>query len=444
MPRPVLLRSLSSRLVIGGALWIAVALGGAGLLLDTLFRDHVTRTFDTRLQVLLETLIAAAEVDEAGVLSVAALPGEPRFAHPYSGWYWQIDGPEGAVARSRSLWDWTLALAPVGAGTATGPEEQTLRLLARDIALPGARSGHRFVVAADTADLAAETRPFRLALALALAVLGLGLAAALLAQVRYGLRPLAAVRAALVEVRGGKAQRLGGDFPREVAPLAAEVDALLDHNRSLVERARQEAGNLAHALKTPLTVLGNAADGEDAELGDAVRTQVEAMRRHVDHHLARARAAGSTGAAAGVVPLDEVLSSLEATLAMLHQDRDVALSVRLNGAPAFRGERHDLEEMLGNLMDNACKWASAKVTVRAGAAGEGRLSVTVDDDGPGLSEPERAAALARGRRLDESAPGDGLGLAIVDDLVALYGGALTLATSPLGGLSARLELPASA
>jgi signal transduction histidine kinase len=211
-----------------------------------------------------------------------------------------------------------------------------------------------------------------------------------------------------------------------------------------VERAREEAGNLAHALKTPLAVLGNAAEGEDGALGDAVRRQIESMRRHVDHHLARARAAGSTGAAAGVVPLDEVLAGLEATLAMLHQERKVALSVRLNGAPAFRGERHDLEEMLGNLMDNACKWASAKVTVRAGAAGEGRLSVTVDDDGPGLSEPERAAALARGRRLDESAPGDGLGLAIVDDLVALYGGALTLATSPLGGLSARLELPASA
>jgi signal transduction histidine kinase len=439
--------SLALRLVVGGALWIALALGVGGVLLHELFRDHVERGFDARLEVLLEALVAVAEIDDEGTLSLGALPGEPRFERPYSGWYWQVRAPGAVEKRSRSLWDTALAVAPAGAGPVVhetrGPAGQTLRALSRDITLPGADRPFSFTVAADVAQLGEETRSFAVALAAALGVLGLGLITALLAQVRYGLRPLGAVRAELAEVRAGRRARLSGRFPAEVAPLAGELNAVLDHNAALVERARRHAGTLAHALKTPLTILANAAAAAEGPLAALAHEQAEAMRADIEHHLARARAAGGAGVIGARTEVAPVLEGLRRTLALLHRERALEVEVEVDGAPAFRGERQDLEEMLGNLMDNGCKWAARRVAVRA-RANEGTLAVSVDDDGPGLAAPRRADALARGRRLDETTPGDGLGLAIVDDLAALYGGTLALDDSPLGGLRATLTLPAAA
>lgn len=438
--------SLTVRLVIGGALWIALALGIAGVFLLALFRDHVERSFESRLEVLLDALIVAAELDEDGALSVAPLSGEPRFERPFSGWYWQILGAGGIDERSRSLWDQGLALAPIGSGRLTrgitGPEAQSLRILERDITLPARTAPLRFAVAADLDSMASEIRPFTATLSIALSLLGLGLIGALALQVRYGLKPLTSVRRALLAVRDGRAERLDGDFPNEVQPLAAELNAMLEHNDALLERARRHAGNLAHALKTPLTVLTNVAADDSGPLAETVRSQAATMRRDVEHHLAHARASSGEriGARSDVAP---VLDGLKRTLDLLHAERKIKLDVAVTDRPYFRGDRQDLEEMLGNLMDNGCKWARSRVQVAA-TAEHGRLHLTIDDDGPGLSEERRAEALKRGRRLDEATPGDGLGLDIVYDLAQLYDGRLELDRSPLGGLRASLALPAAA
>ena len=442
-------KSIALRLLAGGALWIGVALSVGGLGLWALLQDHAERNFDTRLEVMLDALIVAAEIDEAGTLTVAALNGEPRFKVPYSGWYWRIAGAEGIDERSRSLWDATLDLAPPGSPSGTreigGPDDQALRIFERDIALPGGAAPLRFAVAADLASLAAETRPFALTLAIALIVLGLGLIAALALQISYGLKPLSDVQEALAAVRAGRARRLDGDFPIEVRALAAELNALIARNDSLLERARRHAGNLAHALKTPLTILTNASEGaadSDDTLSATVREQTENMRRDVERHLAHARAGGSRqiGARADVVP---VLTGLTRTLDILHSERTVALDLDVDGAPIFRGDGEDLEEMLGNLMDNGCKWAASRVAIRVTEAG-GRLTIVIDDDGPGLATADIGKAKVRGRRLDETTPGDGLGLDIVHDLAELHGGTLTLAPSPMGGLRATLDLPSVA
>lgn len=423
-----------------------MALGFAGVALSTLFREHVEQSFDTRLSVLQDSLIVAAEVTEDGNLTVAPLPGEPRFSRPFSGWYWQIIDGRDIDERSRSLWDQTLSLGPIGSGltvgSATGPEAQSLRILERDITLPGLDRPLRFAVAADLASMSEEIRPFNVTLSVALALLGLGLIAALALQVRYGLKPLTSVRRALAAVRDGRTERLEGSFPNEVGPLTNELNAMLEHNDALLERARRHAGNLAHALKTPLSVLTNAVDSDTEELADTVRSQVATMRRDVEHHLAHARA--SSGERIGTrTQIAAVLDGLKRTLDLLHAERNVELVVDVQGAPYFRGDRQDLEEMLGNLMDNGCKWAESAVHIEARQDGT-KVMFTIDDDGPGLSEERRAEALKRGRRLDEATPGDGLGLDIVYDLAQLYDGKLTLDRSPRGGLRAQLVLPAAA
>jgi signal transduction histidine kinase len=435
--------SIALRLLAGGALWIAIALSVGGLGLWALFQDHVERSFDTRLQVMLDALIVAAEIDEAGELGVTPLNGEPRFEIPYSGWYWRISDGDSLDEHSRSLWDWPLDLAPSGALSGPreieGPDGQTLRILETEIRFPEQSTPLRFAVAADLASLTAETRPFAVMLTIALVILGLGLLGALALQVRYGLSPLSNVRSALADVRAGRAERLDGDYPIEVRPLAAELNALIEHNNALLERARRHAGNLAHALKTPLTILGNATPDSDETLSETVREQTENMRRDIERHLAHARAGGARqiGARSDIGP---VLEGLRRTLDMLHAERDVDLGIAIEGAPTFRGDSQDLEEMLGNLMDNGCKWAASRVTIKVGEKG-GRVTITIDDDGPGLAEAKIGDAMVRGRRLDEATPGDGLGLDIVHDLAELHGGKLALATSPLGGLRATLDLP---
>lgn len=449
-------RSLAFRLVAAATLWITLALAAGGVLISALFRVSVEENFDARLTVHLDSLLAVSELDPTGVLGLARAPGEPRFELPYSGWYWQISDHQGApLLRSRSLWDQILEVpAPqtesgVQGGEITGPAKETLRIRFIDITLPDAPENApplRFAVAADKAALASELRPFNLALFWSLLALGVGLAVAVTVQVGVGLRPLRRIQVALADVRGGRADRMKGNWPDEVQPLITELDALLDHNDEVIGRARTHVGNLAHALKTPLAVLGNEATRRDGPRADAVFRQVAVMRRWIDHYLGRARTA-ATGAVLGArTPVAPVIDDLRRTLLRIHVDRapEITSSVAEDAAStAFRGERQDLEEMLGNLMDNACKWAGGRVDVGVSAK-QGVLAVTIDDDGPGLPAERRAEAMGRGRRLDEAAPGSGLGLAIVADIARLYGGELRLGESPMGGLRAELTLPAAA
>lgn len=447
-------RSLAFRLVAGAALWIVAALAVGGIFISALFRDSVERNFDARLSVHVDSLIAVTTADISRRLVISRTLPDPRFNIPYSGWYWQVSDPRGAPqVRSRSLWDKALApprpdkVGVMQTGEMEGPDGEMLRIRFIDVTLPDLPVQSppvRFAVAARVSELKAELRPFNLALVWSLGVLGLGLAVAVAIQVRVGLQPLRRIRAALNNIREGRAEHLEGEWPTEVQPLVKELDALLEHNADVLDRARTHVGNLAHALKTPLAVLANEVSRKGGPRSDAIDRQVDAMRRWIDHYLTRARAA-ATGAVLGArTPVPPVLADLRRTLLRIHADKELKIEVAGGiGAAAFRGEQQDLEEMLGNLMDNACKWAASTVSLSVSADAE-RLTIKIDDDGPGLTPTQYEEAMGRGKRLDESSPGSGLGLAIVSDIAALYGGQLKLKESPAGGLRAILVLPAAA
>jgi signal transduction histidine kinase len=439
--------SLAFRLVASAAVWCALWLSAGGYALSALFGNAVERNFDAHLGVLLEGLVASSELNANGGLELRLQLGEPRFEQPLSGWYWQIADHGRILRRSSSLWDAQLpvSLAPgelMAAQDVAGPEGQPLRLLVRAISLPGAGAPLLYAVAGDRREIQLDRQSFDRLLSLALGILFVGVIGAVLVQVRFGLEPLRRLGRALGAIRAGATARLQGDFPAEIEPLATELNALLEHNEALVERARTHVGNLAHGLKTPLSVLTNEARRSHGPLAELVGRQVALMRRQIDHHLARARAIATgsiLGARTDVLP---VLRDLERTLARIYADKALAIELACPSELAFRGARQDLEEMLGNLLDNACKWAAANVTVRAEAAAEQGLQIAVEDDGPGLPAERRAEVLERGRRLDEQMPGTGLGLAIAADLAQLYGGRLVLEAAAAGGLRALLILPA--
>lgn len=430
--------SLSRRLIAAAVVWLCLLLVVGGVVLRDAFRDTVERQFGNRLDAVLRVMAAAAEEAPDGTVSLTRPLGDPRFEQAYSGWYWQIAAPAGDLLRSRSLWDSTLAVH-AGEGInqtsrQTGPRGEPLLVVERDITFPGAAAPVHLMIAGDLGDVQAELRRFDILLGLALALLGGGAVVAVALQVRFGLRPLRVLHADLEAVRGGRRPRLSGAYPREVAPLAAAMNAVLDHDEVLIERARTHVGNLAHGLKTPLAVL--QAEATATPDPGTVRAQVQAMTRLVEHHLGRASAVAGSGRALGTwVDVEPVVRDLAAVLTRIHGDRPLTLDWSIPKGTRFRGQREDLEEILGNLMDNACKWARDHVRVTAGTSG-GRLQINVEDDGPGLSPDQAAAAARRGERLDEAVPGWGLGLSIAADLAALNGAALEFGRSPLGGLRA--------
>lgn len=452
--------SLRFRLLAATLAALGVALVLAGLLLAGLFRDHVMRQFESALTEQLDQLTARLEIDtlEQPQIDPQRL-SDPRWQRPYSGLYWQIDqlSVDGqtrrAVLRSRSLWDTSLALEADAMADgqrhvhqAIGPQAQPLLLVERTVRIgeaPG--TGWRLVVAADLVQTQQAVRDFNRSLALSLVGLGLLLVLAALAQVTVGLAPLKALQRALNRVRAGSEPRLQGNFPDELQPLIQDFNAVLDHNAEATARARTQAGNLAHALKTPLAVMGQAAGDTGARetLPVLVSEQVALAQRQLDWHLARARAAATQGLPGQRTAVDPVLQGLLRVMGKVHADR--ALEWRAPASDAaiwFAGEAQDLQEMLGNLLDNAGRWARHAVWVKAQQQGQ-RLLITIDDDGPGIALERRAAALTRGVRLDESAPGSGLGLHIVAELSGLYGGSVELGDSPLGGLRMQLNLPAT-
>jgi signal transduction histidine kinase len=275
-------------------------------------------------------------------------------------------------------------------------------------------------------------------------IMGILLVALGLTQVRRGLSPFQQLRSRLAGVRDGSSRRIEGRYPSEVQPLVSDLNALLEHREEVVRRALAKAGDLAHGLKTPLAVLAQEGDRAEAagqhELAASIGQQVERMRRQVDYHLAHARAAASGATPGARCSVAASVEGLVRTLHRLHAERGVAIHVDVDPGHSVRGEREDLEEMLGNLLDNACKWAKSRVTVESARVGT-EVVLTVDDDGAGIAPSMRDAVLQRGVRADETAPGSGLGLAIVRDLAELYGGSITLETAPAGGLRARLALP---
>ncbi len=440
-------------------MWIVLGLAGGGLVLSGIFRASEQSSFDARLKFDLDGMIAAAEPDPNGGVSLQGRFTDPRFERIYSGWYWQIAPADrsGEMQISRSLWDKTIRLTNGGAagpdviwGHGDGPDGQAVRIVERRIEFPVAATSnpndsraYTFLVAGNTAQIESEISRFDTMLFWSFAVLGLGLIAAIFVQVRVGLMPLRRLRRALSRIRDGTARKLVGDYPAEIAPLAGELNSLIAHSAEVVGRARGHVSNLAHFLKTPLTVLSSEADARPGPLADSVKRQVATMRRQVDHYLARARAAGALDVLGNRTPVKPVLDDLARVLMRIHASRAIVIDVECPATLAFRGERQDLEEMAGNLIDNACKWAHSRVRVQARRDGA-MLALLIGDDGAGLDEDERAQVGERGERLDETVPGFGLGLAIVRDIAKLYGGNFELGDSELGGLEARLTLPAIA
>jgi signal transduction histidine kinase len=430
-----------------------------GFVLSGIFRGAVQENLDDRLFFDLDGLVTAAEVDAPEHVSLQGRFADARFERVFSGWYWQIEPEmpqltESQPQTSRSLWDQTLMPENVASGAnnslwgyARGPDGQRLRVVERLFALPRTAEGRedtqtfRFMVAGDVSEMEADVTRFNRTLFWSFAAFSLGLLAAIAIQVRVGLLPLRRVSEALARIREGRARQLEGKFPSEIAPLASELNSLIAHSAEVVGRARAHVANLAHFLKTPLTVLANEAAAANGPLAETVSRQVTSMRRQVDHYLARARAAGALDVLGSRTELAPVINDLARVLKRMHPDKDLSIDVDVMPGLAFRGEREDLEEMAGNLVDNACKWAHGHISVEARVLDGGRFSLAVEDDGPGLTPQERSRAMQRGERFDESVPGTGLGLAIVRDIAKLYGGSITLGESPLGGLAARLELP---
>lgn len=450
-------RSLAARLILAAAAWSLIVLLLGGWALSSLYQQSTLRQLDAQLQVVIDGLLASVEPID-GELRLPEQPDDPRYRQTFSGQYWQIDAiaPDRTtpLLRSPSLWDrelpWPKAI-PVDASPRArftdmpGPDNQRLRVAVQVVRVQGIEAPIAFIATADRREAMEDVRRFTVTLYVALTVLAAGLLAAVVIQVRVGLAPLDKLKSDVADVRRGRQARLEGPYPQEVEPLTSELNKLLDHNRDVVDRARTHVGNLAHALKTPISILLNEARAHPGALGEAVERQAQTMARNVDHYLARAQAAARAETLGARAPVAPVLEDISRTLEKLYgRAKDVDIQVEAAGSVVFRGERQDLEEMVGNLMENACKYGQGGVWVEASApANAPALTILVDDDGPGLSEEARGVALQRGQRLDESAPGQGLGLSIVADLARAYGGALDLEASPRGGLRARLTLPAT-
>jgi signal transduction histidine kinase len=449
--------SLAFRLFASAAVWTLIVVPVAVVLLLSLYRHAVERNFDARLNVYLTSLIASTTADPAGAPKEPANLGDPVFTIPFSGWYWQIEalGAGRPAFVSDSLLDQQLAL-PSKSGVSpdntltrrayeAGPDQQRLRVVEREIRPAGPASApYSYAVAGDAAEIDRDLGEFRTMLITALAVLGLGLVLATLFQVRYGLAPLRAIRHDLASIRSGDAEQLEGEIPDEIRPLQQELNALIQSNKEIVDRARTHVGNLAHALKTPLSVITNEAREKDGPLAGKVIEQAEIMRTQITHHLDRAQVAARSGAIGDTTDVGAVLKALKRALDRIYDERGIELEVSASPGLKFQGEKQDFEEMVGNLLDNACKWARSRVALSAERNGSGpNFTVLVDDDGPGLTGDERHRAVKRGQRLDETKPGSGLGLSIVANLAHLYKGRFELEPSPEGGLRARLELPAA-
>ncbi len=455
-------RSLVSRLIGLAALWTAILLIAGAIGLASLYRISVFRGVDDQLEGAVSSLLENVNANESGVITVSQPALDPRYSQTYSGRYWQVffinrdDGGLVSIDGSRSLFGRSLELDAdlvetardrIGlraAGRGEGPEGQALRVVAIAVLVGPFNDQILIAAAEDRAAADRDVQAFALAAAWTLAAFAVGLLAAVFVQVRWGLAPVFALRNAVIEIREGERERLDEDVPSELAPLARELNALIDHNHDIVERARAHVGNLAHALKTPVSVILNESRAQSGAFAEIVRRQTEKMQTQVEHHVRRASAAARSHSVGSRTEVAPVVDDLARTLPRMYPNREIRLDVSVPKDLGFRGERQDLEEMVGNLLDNAFKWARGRISVTCETSGApGRLQIIVDDDGAGLPEGRRSEVIERGIRLDEAAPGSGLGLAIVDDLARAYAGQLELGESPFGGLRASLNLPSA-
>lgn len=453
--------SLVFSLIRAALLWAVPGLILVVVALGLVSRNSSYRGFEEPLESAVLGIIANVEASEDGTLRLSRELPEPRYQRALSGRYWLIGTVEegeriAPLVSSRSLYGASIPitsevvtrLAEQGQEpvrfTAAGPDvdaNETLRVVARQVVLPDMTAPVIVLSAADSAPVVRSVRNFILTAALLLLGLILGMIFAVYAQVRLGLRPLFDLGHRIADVREGRAASVEGDYPSEIAPLATELNSLISHNKKIVERAQTHVGNLAHALKTPIAVLRNEAATTETTPSKIVTRQTDTMAAQVDHHLRRARAA-ARGQAIGVrADMDPVIDGLVRTLPRIYRDKDLIIEKVGAEGLIFRGHPRDLEDMVGNLMDNAAKWTTSRIDVEIRIIEDRFCHVYISDDGPGLTQAEIKTALKRGARLDEATPGSGLGLSIVKDLADAYNGSLSFSRAEIGGLKAELRLP---
>lgn len=454
--------SLSFRLIFTSAVVAVVLLVTAAFLLAYLFQQALERNFDARLRAILDGLLANVELAADGSPEMSGRIPDPRFTLPLSGWYWQVSPPKDmslrGLASESSL---EMRLVPTEADLQTRGADgvasfyikdssgQQLRGIEQKFKLFGGEE-FSFLVAGNFDELKAEVTAFQRALYAVLSLLGLGLLLAIFIQVRVAMQPMQRMQQSLAAIRAGKAERLEGEFPHEMQPVADELNLLILAGTEIIDRARTQVGNLAHALKTPLSVLSNEAQGNKTDFGAKVTEQIQVMRDHVSLYLDRARRAARAQTLGAATDVEPVLAALGRTIMRINKDRGITIEVAVTPGLKFRGEVQDLEEMAGNLIDNAAKWSRRAVKISAAPVidpidgTQNWLMITVDDDGPGIAASKRADAVKRGKRLDETKPGSGLGLSIVTETAGMYSGNLVLGDAPLGGLRVQLRLPAVA
>ena len=453
--------SLARRILIGALLWSVLIVVGGVVAISAVYQAQTINLLDDDLDSTLVTLARAIEPldDNSGRIRdiPERLPSDPRFETPLSGQYWVIIAvdDQGSLSddiRPRSVWDGEpplpsdlaeAALAEPGAvirgSNSDGPAGEPIRIAVQSITIPNRNNPLLLVAASDITQSNEGAEELRTILIIAMTALAGGTLLAMALGVRFALRPLDRIQSDITDIREGRQASLSGDYPEEVQPLSAELNKLLEHNRSVVTRSRTHVGNLAHALKTPLAVLRNEAKGE-SQLDDVVRRQTETMHANVEHYLRRAQAAARAEALGVRTQVLEAADGIARVMNKLFEREGKQVAVDISATLYVRTEQQDLEEILGNLLDNACKWTQRDVRVSAGPDEDGMIVIHIDDDGPGLSPQEREQAVKRGVRLDETAPGTGLGLSIVADIAGMNGGSLTLDESPLGGLRASVRL----
>lgn len=456
--------SIAFRLIIGALCWTFIALPLTGLLIHSIYAKETRGEFDVNLSHWL-TRVLASSLDHTGLeLGAPGEIGEALFSEPKSGWYWQITSLDNKSDKrfvSASLatgelpspfrqwvppdnngWRWGYTKDATG---------QRLRIVEQIHQFGDEVTGPRysFVVSAPADWPEDKINAFRRRVLNALALVGLGLVALTLFQVHFGLAPLRHVEKGLGEIRSGNAVTLEGKFPAEVQSLQIEINALIQSNQEIIDRARTQVGNLAHALKTPLAVITNEARDDPSPFAAKVAEQSQIMREQITTYLDRARTAAGIATVGRVTEVKPAVEALQRALTRIYRDKGVAIALECPPEVRFQGEKHDLEELLGNLLDNACKWSKSQVFVTVtppapnSPATVRRLVITVEDNGHGLTPEQLGKIGKRGLRLDEATPGTGLGLSIVNDLIASYRGTFTVSKSSHGGLNARMELPAA-
>ena len=449
--------SLMLRLFGGTALWIAIALGLTTFALDGLFKDQATRQFEQQLQSYLYQIVASLELDAQGNPIIPNTGGDPRFNRPESGLYWQINDNNGAtLLKSRSLWDTKLNVAndrllkdEIHFHSLTGPAEQRLLIAEHNLVLPDPSNKQlRVIVGSETKELARAIETWQHSLGLFVGILFVSLVVAAIAQVAFGLQPLRQLQQSLKKLREGDNARIMGKFPTELKPLIDDFNAVIDANGKIIERARSQAGDLAHSIKTPISVMINALQaektrsGHDPALVASLEEQLQQLQQQVQWRLKRARIAANAGVPHSRTPVNVTLEQLARVMQKVYAEKSIQVTVGPIAEDLyFAGEEQDLQEIVGNLLDNAFKWAVSSVAVQA-THSNGKLRIVVKDDGPGcelLTDPTHPPS--RGQRADESVPGSGLGLSIVRDLVTLYDGTLSFEANVPNGLRVVSILP---